>query len=355
MARKRLISLVGALIALAVLAAAVVVVIGRFGKDDAADTALAGALRMAPADAERFSWTDWTGVRREVGLDLSADSPGPAVQDLLDRGFDADLTSSSALGESALVMQERLGFSPATLDWELFSQGLATASLVMRVGPEVDYDVVASSLVGAGYAEPAEDDGNWAADPETDAITSQVTPELNFVSLDRERSLIYASDSTSGINAAVQAGRADDTEVFSQEVVAAAGEPVAAALYTGDHVCSALAMANADATDLAAGEALVAAAGVVNPITGFSIGADADGGVRVVMSFETEEQALANAETRAVLATGPAPGQGGNFAERFALKSVGATGTVVALDLTPVPGAYVLSDLSTGPLLFATC
>ncbi|MGA8845715.1 MAG: hypothetical protein WB471_03780, partial [Nocardioides sp.] len=259
MARKRLISVVGGVIALAILAAAAVVVIVRITQDDAPDTVLAGALRMAPADAERFSWTDWTAVRREVGLDLGADSPAAAVQDLLDRGFEADLTSTSALGASALVMQEKLGFSPATLDWELFSQGPNTASLVMRVGPEVDYDVVASSLLGAGYAEPAEEDGAWEADPETDAITAQVTPELNFVSLDRERSLIYASDNTSGINAAVEAGLADSSEVLPPEVVAATGAPTTAALYTGKHVCSALAMANADVTDLETGEALIAA------------------------------------------------------------------------------------------------
>lgn len=355
MARKRLITIVGVLIALAIAAAAVVVVVQSLADDDADRTALAGALRLSPGDAERFSWTDWTGVRRQVGLDLDQDSPGPAVQDLLDRGFEADLTSASALGASALVMQERLGFSPATLDWELFSQGTTTATLVMRAGPAIDYDVVASSLRAAGYDDPAEPDGAWEADPESDPITAQVTPELNYVALDREGSLIYASDSLGGINAALAAGRAGDTEIIPPEVVAAAGEPLAASLYTGDHVCSALAMANADPTEQETGKALVAAAGPVNPITGYFIGEAADGSVRVAMSFETAEQALVNAETRAALATGPAPGQGGDFAERFGLASAAATGTVVTLDLTPVPGSYVLSDLSTGPVLFATC
>ncbi|CAN5326705.1 hypothetical protein BH09ACT12_BH09ACT12_31210 [soil metagenome] len=353
--RNRVMTIVGMVLALGVVAAAVVVVVDRIGGEDAERTSLAAALRLAPPDGVRFSWTDWTGVRRQVGLELTAASPGPAVQDLLDRGFEADLTPSSALGSSAIVMQERLGFSPATLDWELFTQGPGIAALTMRAGPELDYDFVASSLRETGYDEPDDADGVWEADPERDDITSQVTPELNFIALDRERGLLFASDTDAGIRGALEAAGADDTEALAAALVDAAGAPLSASLYTGDQVCSALAMAHADPSEEQAGTTLIAAAGEVNPITGFAIGADAAGDVRVAMSFETEEQARTNATTRAVLATGPAPGQGGDFADRFTLESSRATGRVVTLDLTPQPGAYVLSDLSTGPVLFATC
>ncbi len=353
MTRKRLVTIVGTLVLVVVAAAAVVLVVQRDGDGDR--TLLEQAMRRAPDDSLRYSWTDWAGVRREVGLDLDASSPGPALQDLLDRGFEADLTSSSALGASALVMQERLGFSPATLDWELFSQGTATASLLMKPSTGLDLDAVAGSLAAAGYEEPDQADGAWSSDPTTDDITSQVTPELLFVALDRERGFIYASDTAAGITAATEASDADESEAIGADVVAAAGQPLSASLYTGDQVCSALAMARADPTDAGSGQSLLDAAGEVNPILGFSIGADADGSVRVVMSFETEEQARTNAETRSILATGPAPGQGGDFADRFALERASVTGTVLTLDLDPVPGSYVLSDLSTGPVLFATC
>ena len=73
------------------------------------------------------------------------------------------------------------------------------------------------------------------------------------------------------------------------------------------------------------------------------------------MAFESEEKARTNADTRALLAAGPAPGQGGEFTDRYALGPVTADGTVVRMELEPVPGAYLVSDLSTGPLLFATC
>ena len=82
---------------------------------------------------------------------------------------------------------------------------------------------------------------------------------------------------------------------------------------------------------------------------------EAGGGLRVAMAFESEAQARTNADTRAVLASGPAPGQGGDFSDRFTLGPVTADGLVVTMELEPVAGNYVLSDLANGPLLFATC
>ena len=58
---------------------------------------------------------------------------------------------------------------------------------------------------------------------------------------------------------------------------------------------------------------------------------------------------------RSKLAAGPAPGQGGSFPERFSLGKVVASGRVVTMALKPVEGSFVLSDLSSGPVLFATC
>ena len=312
------------------------------------------AVSMAPDDAARMSWTDWSGVRRELGLDLDSGSSAEQVQELLDLGFDADLTSTTALRESALVMQDQLGFSPASLAWELFSQGPAGASVLMR--PEtVDLDEVADRLRALGYTAPDSDDGVWASDSEVDAITADVTPELAFIVLDADRDLILSSDSRAGLDAAVEAAAAGKSEPVPDGVLEAVTGAISASIYDGDTACGELAMGNADPTEQAEGEALVEQAGEVNPLTGFAIAAGPDRNVRVAMSFESEAQARTNADTRAVLASGPAPGQGGDFADRFALGDVTAEGDVVTLVLEPVEGSYVLSDLSTGPLLFATC
>ena len=82
-------------------------------------------------------------------------------------------------------------------------------------------------------------------------------------------------------------------------------------------------------------------------MTGFAMSAQPGGDVRVVLSFENDDQAQTNADSRSALAEGPAPGQGGDFADRFLVDSVTADGSVVTLALTPKEGQFVLSDLST--------
>ncbi len=138
-------------------------------------------------------------------------------------------------------------------------------------------------------------------------------------------------------------------------MVGPTGSALSASVYGGDYTCSALAMGQADETDQEQAASLVAEAGEVNPVDGFSMSVQPDRRVRVVMAFETEDQARTNADTRAALAAGPAPGQGGDFGDRFSVDSVSADGRLVTMELVPEDGAYVLSDLSTGPVLFATC
>ncbi|CAN5569711.1 hypothetical protein BH11ACT8_BH11ACT8_17590 [soil metagenome] len=343
----------GLVVALALVVGSVLVVRSLVGSEDR--SRLAGAMHRAPQDAVRFSWTDWTAVRERLGVKLDASSSGALVQDLLDRGFDADLTSTTALGSSAVEMQGRLGFSPASLDWELFSQGETGASLLLKPGPSITFDDVRAKLEASGYAPPAKADGLWIADPGSDAITTLVTPELNVVAFDEGSGLMITSDTDSGARIAIAALGHDDDAPLTDDVLSAAGDPLSASLYTGAEVCGALAMARADPTEQANADQLLADAGRVNPISGFAIASEPDTNVRVVMSFESADQARTNADTRAALASGPAPGQGGDFADRFTLGDVTAEGDVVTMELEPVEGSYVLSDLSTGPVLFATC
>ena len=100
---------------------------------------------------------------------------------------------------------------------------------------------------------------------------------------------------------------------------------------------------------------LVAQAGRVDPMTAFAMAVEPARSVTVAMAFETGDQARRNADSRAKLAAGPAPGQGGDFSERFTLGPVTADGSVLTMELRPVDDSPVLSDLSTGPVLFATC
>jgi hypothetical protein len=324
---------------------------------DSKQTQFSRAVAAAPAGAERLSWTDWAAVRREVGASLSASSSPAELADFLDRGYDADLTSRSALVQSAPVLQERFGFSPASADWELFSQSTDGAVITLGLPDDTDFGALGDRLEELGYRRPSAPTGVWAAGPDgLSAISADLTPELGYVALDAGDHLVLTSDQQGFLETAVRAATGGGDRVEGLAGVAeATGEPLSAAVYTGNYACGALAMAQADADDQAEAAQLVTAAGTVDPYSAFAMSAEPDGHVRIVLAFADDDQARTNADSRSVLAAGPAVGQGGDFADRFALVSAEADGSLVTLDLRPVKGQYVLSDLSTGPVLFATC
>ena len=97
-------------------------------------------------------------------------------------------------------------------------------------------------------------------------------------------------------------------------------------------------MAHAGAADQAEARQLLAAAGEVNPYSAFAMSDEPDGTVRVAFEFDGGDVARTNADTRAVLARGPAPGQGGTFGERFRVTSVTAHGSLVTMTLDAAAG-----------------
>jgi hypothetical protein len=320
-------------------------------------TAFAWAVDHAPAGTQRLSWTDWAGVRRHEHADLSTRSSAAQVRRFLDRAYDDDLSSASALVTSAEVLQRRFGFSPASADWELYSQSYQGAVVMLHLPSSVDLGDVADRLRGLGYREPADPAGVWQGGEDLVArISSSLTGELQYVALDAGDHLVLTSDSASFLAVAADAARGHGARLTGlNPVVDDAGEPLSAAVYTGDYACGALAMAHAGPADRAQARRLVAAAGEVNPYSAFAMSDEPDGSVRVAFEFDSTDAARTNADTRATLARGPAPGQGGTFSQRFTVTSVTARGSLVAMSLAPRAGASVLSDLSTGPVLFATC
>ena len=119
------------------------------------DVALAWAVGHAPAGAQRLSWTDWAAIRTHEGVHLSEKLLGRRGTAFLDAAYDDDLSSTSALVTSAPVLQERFGFSPASADWELFSQSAQGAVVMIHLPSSVDLDDVADHLRRAGLRGPA--------------------------------------------------------------------------------------------------------------------------------------------------------------------------------------------------------
>src|SRR3546814_1144452 len=68
------------------------------------------ASSLLPASTLRVTWTDWAGLRDELG--------SLSTQELIDR----DLTTSSLLSSAAEIKQGP-GFSPLDAQWELMGQG----------------------------------------------------------------------------------------------------------------------------------------------------------------------------------------------------------------------------------------
>lgn len=330
------------------------VVVWRVVRDDDG-TRLTRALELAPASSVRFSWTDWAAVRDEVGAELSPTSTGDAVEDFMDAAYDRDLTASTALGESAPTIHTELGFSPATLDWELFAQGEEGAVIVMGLAEDADVSALRERLRAVGFTEPDEADGVWRGGGELlESLSGPVTPELGVLQIDEEEGLLYGSRNAAFLAERPDVQRGDRSDGVA-EVASAAGPALAASVYTGEHACSELSMSGADPAERTRAAELVADAGEVHPLTGFAIAAQPGGDVRVALSLDTEDQARTDADTRSRLAAGPAPGQGGTFSERFTLGKVTAQDRVVTMELSPIDGWLVLSDLNQGPVLFATC
>jgi hypothetical protein len=198
----------------------------------------------------------------------------------------------------------------------------------------------------------------WRIDAGRLTSIGTLTPELTNLTIDTDHRVLAASDSAAFLGAwrdheRGSGGSGGDDALA--EVVAAVGDARTAAVYGGDYACQSLAMSQADPADQAEAARLISDAGKINPLDAFAIANEPDGDVWVAMAFESADQARTNADTRAKLAVGPAPGQGGSFPDRFRLVRSTADGDVVTLTLHPHPDNYVLSDLATGPLLFASC
>ncbi|MGK2876070.1 MAG: hypothetical protein ACSLEW_10610 [Nocardioides sp.] len=339
-----------ALLAVAILASASLLVFRWWNLQLRSE--LARALAMAPAETQRYAWTDWAGIREEfaafdTSTDTSPGSPPGSDQDLADAASAADLSSTSVIVDDAADLQAEVGFSPMSVDWELYAQSASGAVLLIRT----DADAVTSALQGGPYVQR---DGYW----ERSATDPPPIPELANIVVIASRNLVIASDSAEMVQrVADNIGERQATEAI-REVAAPIQQALTAQIYSRDYVCTALSTSQATDEEQDAAALLISAAGTISPLSGFAIAADGSGqdaGVDVVLGFETEDQARSNLASRVALASGPAVGRGGDFADLFSVEAAEADGVVVHLRLQPLAGVPAVSDLASGPVLFAAC
>lgn len=325
------------------------------------------ALDTLPRATLRTTYTDWQVVREKArGTHLDAGSSSTAVSDFLDRAYDLDLTSGSGVTDSTRALSRHYGFSPLDAEWEALGQSRKGQVDVMRLDDGVDMAGIERALRRLGYDAPpagSGQDGTWIGTPELVAqLDGDLTPLQQNVAVLPEKRLVLMSDSASYASEAAAVAAGDDEasgSLLDDEGVASLAdrvdEPAAAVQWTSTFACEDLTMGSASEEDQQAGKRLVARAGGISPLEGLVIAQQPDRRLVVAMHFETTDQASSDLQPRVDLASGDAPGQGGSFADRFRVTSGEAEGHDVVLGLTPRTRQAVLSDVSTGPVLFATC
>jgi hypothetical protein len=321
------------------------------------------AVEVLPSSVLRVSWTDWAQVREEAeGEELDADSSAREVREFLDRAFDQDLVGASALSTTFPALAAAFGVTPFEAEWEVYGQAREGSAALLKLDEDVDLEALEERFEELGYQAPSDGagaGGTWVGTPELVVSQDERLDLLqeNLAVLPDER-LFVMSDDPGFVDTAVAAVEGDEERLDSVDglgnLVGELSDPVTATVWVDDFACEDLAMSQADRDDVETGRNLVEAAGGVHPLDGLAFAQEPGGSLEFVMGFETEEQADADLQPRTDLASGPAPGQGGAFTDRFELTSSTAQGAVVTMRARPV-GSQVLADLGQGPILFATC
>jgi len=314
------------------------------------------AVAWLPEDSLRVTWTDWAAVR----ADVEAPEPGAgagAVAGFLDRAYEADLSAGSGVAEATGVLDARFGFSPLDVGWEVLGQARGGQVVVLGLGEGADPTAIEGRLRRLGYDAPPDGPGTggtWQGGADLVAsIDPTLTPVMQNMAVVEDERLVVMSDAPGPVSSTVAVIEGDEAGLDAP-LAGVAGSPVQSWLWADDFACEDLTMSNADPEDQRLASRLVDEAGGVNPLSGLVMARQADGTVTVGMRFENDDQASDNLQPRVDLAAGEAPGQGGTFGERFRVVSGEADGSDVVVRLEPRED-FQLSDITSGPVLFATC
>jgi hypothetical protein len=320
----------------------------------------ADAMGTLPEGTLRSSFTDWDRVDEELEVpDVEEAQDADRVRDFLDAAYDADVVTGSTLLDVLPGLALSFGYSPAQAEWEAYGQSPDGAVDVLKVDDSVDFDEVAANLEEAGYDAPDDDEGVWrgSGDLVVELESPMTTIQINVLLLEEER-LILTSDDVAYLETTRAVVEGDEPSLRGvpgvDPLVEASEEAVSAQLWSRDFACTDLAMSQADAIDQEEGARLVEEAGGVHPLDGLVVARTGGESATVAMWFDSEEDADHDLQPRTDLARGPAPGQGGDFSERFTVEQSEVDGRLVTMSIEPRTET-LMGDLGQGPVLFAAC
>lgn len=321
------------------------------------------AVEVLPDSVSRVSYTDWAQVREGAdGGPVSSTGSQRDLEAFLDRAFEQDLTVTSSLTSSFPALAAAYGITPLDAEWEVYGQGPEGAVALLRLADDVDLEEVEARFDELGYQAPsggAGKGGTWVGTPELVAgLERPLSPLQENLAVLPDEHLLVMADDPGFVDTAVAAIEGEEARLESVEglgnLVGEVDDPVTATVWVDDFACEDLAMSQAAPEDAAEGRTLVEEAGGVHPLEGLIFAQRADGTLVFVLGFSGDEAAEDDLQPRTDLASGPAPGQGGSFGERFELTSSTSNGSLVTMRARPV-AERVLLDIGQGPVLFATC
>jgi hypothetical protein len=157
------------------------------------------AVASLPASTLRATYTDWTAVRAAAdGEGLDAGSAAVDVAAFLDRAFERDLVSTSAVVDSTVAMRKWYGVSPLDAEWEAFGQDESGQVVVLATADDVDLAGVEQRLRSLGYDAPPGglgSGGTWQGSADLVAsIDGGLTPVFQNAAVLADEGLLLLSD-----------------------------------------------------------------------------------------------------------------------------------------------------------------
>ena len=324
--------------------------------------AAAGAVAWPRRRRAGSSWTDWEGVRRELDADVDADSSAEDVDAFLAEAFAADLSSMSALGtlrrrpcrtSSASPPRRCAGScSPSRGDGAVEVLGVADDAVLRRprraarrrwAGPS------RTTRTASGSAGPT----CWPGSARRSPRSSSTSPCC------ADRGLVLTSDQAPYLEQ-VAGGRRRRRRRRRRPGRPRRGARASRSrrrCTTAPTPASASRWRRPTTTPRPRPTSWSTAAGGVHPLTGFAMGVLAGGDVRARACRSRTRTTHRATPTRAPqLAAGPGA-RAGRRLQRPVLGGGRRLARVARSRSTcdPRRGQYVLSDLTSGPVLFATC
>lgn len=316
-------------------------------------TGWAAVTQLLPPDTERVAFTDWSQVRKE--LRYEATPSAAASERLALRATDRDLSVSST-GEAAASIERALGFNPVASDWEMLAQGPDGMVVIWRFD-DLDADRVTDHLRDAALTEPkdATSGGVWkgGADVLTDAGVA--APEVQHVAVLEDEGLILASDDAGYLRDAVPVARGDEDGLDVAALADPIETPMAAVLLTNGRVCEELSTDQADGDAQATRDELVRQVGGVERLESYLVARLPGDELDVVFGYADDEAAEADRRAREALAKAEDPGQYLDYRELFTVRDARTEGRAVVVRTRAIDEFAPLTNLTSGPVLLATC